>query len=198
MHGRERKIVRAALRASHDALAEIEPAATGDRPASAQLLARSIRTLLEGQIAILEALGGPALRESGDPEAMEVDRPAPRRPSPARPEPPARAAPLPFEPPEGAAPAKAPAADGKPAPVGADLAQEAIRAFPLEDMSRWITSGTVFQIRGTLVFLNMNSMGGAKVDEMRGHIRKMGYTEELGVLEAPGVTGSILLFRRPE
>ncbi|HVY60137.1 MAG TPA: hypothetical protein VHF22_00730, partial [Planctomycetota bacterium] len=112
MQGRERKIVRAALRACQDALAEIEPVATGDRPASALAIARAIRTLLEGQVAILEALGGPALaREAADepelashpmphyastlPEAERGRKPAPK-PAPEAgfaPEPPAPAAP---------------------------------------------------------------------------------------------------------
>jgi hypothetical protein len=78
------------------------------------------------------------------------------------------------------------------------MAVEALRAFELEPLNKWIASGTVFQIRGVFAFLNMNSMGGGKVDEMSGYIRKMGFTEELGKLESQGVTGAILLFRKPE
>lgn len=97
-------------------------------------------------------------------------------------------APLPSEPASGGAPA--PARAGGPS-------DEALRVFPLEELNRWLASGTVFQIRGSIAFLNMASMGG-KVEEMSGHIRRMGFADEIGRLEAEGLAGDVLLFRRPE
>lgn len=80
----------------------------------------------------------------------------------------------------------------------AALAREAIAAFPVEEVKRWLGSGTIFQIRGALAFLNLRSMGGVKVDELRSHIKRMGFADEVGRLVVAGLEGEVLLFRKPE
>src|SRR5205085_3107757 len=131
----------------------------------------------------------------------DVEEPAPllrRRAGRRRAAPPAEPEPSVAPPPESE-PAALPAG----APSTADLvarfpaaietiAQEAIAAFPLEEVNRWLGSGTIFQIRGALAFLNLRSMGGVKVDELRSHIRRMGFADELGRLAAEGLAGEVL------
>jgi hypothetical protein len=195
MRGRDKKLLRAALRASYEALGELQAGADGERPVAPRDLARALRALLETQVALIEMFAAK--------EGVELDvEPLPARSDTAHPERSAREASteakeapaLAAEPPAAAAP-EAPAKGG-----GLDPAVEraALSAFPLEELNRWIASGTVFQIRGALAFLNMNSMGGLKVEEMRGHIRKMGFSDELGKMTNPAVAGAILLFRRPD
>jgi hypothetical protein len=138
---------------------------------------------------------------------------APPRPRAARRrEPPPEAAPAAAPPPPpapAAAPPPVPDAAPRPPEAGPDfaarfseaaesVAREAIAAFPVDEVNRWLASGTIFQIRGSLAFLNLRSMGGVKVDELRSHIRRMGFEDEVGRLAAPGLAGEILLFRRPE
>ncbi len=102
----------------------------------------------------------------------------------------------------GAAPGEAPpppALPGAPEipPVPPSARREALAAFSVENINRWLESGTIFQIRGALAFLNMRAMGGAKIDEFRGHIRRMGFSEEVGRLAGEGLAGDVMLFRRP-
>ncbi len=163
MRGREKKLLKAAIRAAYESLAELEPYAAGERPPPPGAYARALRAILESQIAMLETL-------ADVPVSVSVSVPVPV--------------------PE---PALAPA----PAPAPSTLTHTALSIFALPDLNRWLASGTVFQLRGDLAFLNMNSMGGAKVDEMRGHLHKMGFSEDLGKLEAVGITGAVLLFKKP-
>ncbi len=92
-------------------------------------------------------------------------------------------------------PASAPVATPPPARTDVDP-QAALEAFPLEDLNRWLDSGTIFQIRGDLAFLNLRSMGGLKVDEMKQNIRRLGFETEIGPLVVEGLKGEVCLFRR--
>ena len=203
MRGRERKLTKAALRGCYEALAglevdgEAEGGAWGELTppmrgvaASISSLSRALRAMLEAQIAVLEALSS----EQGAEE--EVSEPAPERPP--RPEP--RADPPPRPKPPAASPASADAAapPGGPGTASVASTREALEAFELADLNRWLGAGTgtVFQIRGALAFLNMNAMGG-RIDEMRANIKKLGFSEELGKLETDGLVGAVLLLKRP-
>ncbi len=115
--------------------------------------------------------------------------PAPAKPAPAPPEP------APPAPPP--APPAAPAEDlVDPGHVSRPIQAAALKAFPVDDLNRWLASGTVYQIRGEIAYLNLRAMGGEKIDEMKGHIRRMGFDLELGPLAAEGLSGEVCLFRR--
>lgn len=245
------------LAAARAALDELEGATVSGRPPSGGVLARVLRALLAGQIALLEAAAGEAAaaREAGrspaggdaagankpiPPEVLEDDLPiAPARaPRPGRLRPPlerfeeavrpdddddeggvaagdldvlAPARPRPagprWPPPEPLVPLGGPgrgaaprgAGGGAPFPPASESAEAAaLAAFPIDEINRWLASGTIFQIRGALAFLNLRSMGGLRVDELRGHIRRMGFDDEVGRLVSPGIEGDVLLFRRVE
>jgi hypothetical protein len=203
-----------AIEETRGALDEIDRALCAERPATISMLARALRAVLAGQAAILARLAG---RPPG---------PRPKRSSRAAPEPekgairpiapdlivddgtedlagaraaderPALGAP--------AAPAEAPAASA-PAASCAEipaapkhLQRAATDVFAVAEINRWLASGTIFQIRGGLAFLNLRSMGGQKADEFRGHIRRMGFSEELGRLTVEGIEGDVMLFRKPD
>lgn len=219
-----RRRLHATVEAAEDALVELDPMVTGARPATPGAIARGLRALLASHLALVEALLEPAPgarpgRRAGasgvgaGPEALGVklDRPvreaeaaetlaAPPEappPEPLRPAAPSPDAPAPEVPPS-AAPAHSAPLGRAARPVVAAVAEAALRAFPLEDLNRWLASGTVFQIRGSFAYFNMASMGGTRVEEMSGHIRRMGFADEMGTLETEGLVGVVLLFRRPE
>src|SRR5688500_16036326 len=167
MRGRDKKLLRAALRASYEALGELQAGADGERPVTPRDLARALRALLESQVALIEMFAAK--------EGVELDvEPLPARSGTAHPERAAREAsaeskdreaiPASAESKDAPAPAAPPEAPAKGA-LDPAVERAALSAFPLEELNRWIASGTVFQIRGSLAFLNMNSMGGLKVEE---------------------------------
>ena len=304
VNGRERRVLRDALRATEDALLEIDGAASGERKVTPEALARGLREILAGQAALMEALLGafsrrgggrdsPSAEEAsgapgstkrreavlGGPEGLQrflddargvsgeapgearaagvsegasppskkdilspreraeraarfaarigkgfkdddsapagdappklrpltlddeddlsaLEAAQPRKRSAVEPPPPVAATPTEPTPEPSEPSAAASAYTGKRA--SDPVASLALETFPLEEMNRWLASGTVFQIRGAMAFLNMNSMGGTRIVEMSGNIRRMGFSDELGRLDAPGLNGSVLLFRRVE
>lgn len=166
MSGAESFSPRSVLAELRAALAAVDRG-TADR----ESVARALAAILKAQIALIEELVPPV--HEAAPEPAPASRPEPKtEPAPA---------------------AAAPAVAGA-APSAA--ASSAIEAFPLEDLNRWLDSGTIFQIRGDLVFLNVRSMGGLKVDEMKENIRRLGFESEVGRLEVVGLRGEVCLFRR--
>jgi hypothetical protein len=224
----EKRRIREALAAVREALRELGDANDGLRAVSPALLARALRAVLLGQALLLERLGGDDVPDVAErsgptprirpipPDAIEADDDAEKTPRPA-PEPliprrPAAAAPEQGRVPQPPAAAATAASSSEPVPrppgmpdfaarfpAAAEQVQgEAIAAFPLDEINRWLGSGTIFQIRGSLAFLNLRSMGGVKVDELRGHLsRSMGFTDELGRLVVSGLAGDVLLIRKP-
>ncbi|RME72036.1 MAG: hypothetical protein D6776_09430 [Planctomycetota bacterium] len=174
----------------------LERAAQAGLGPDGPVLARTLAALLRGQQEILARLG----RERSEADAGE------RRPAPATTGRPS-AAPRPRRglrieqtirvPPPGDEEPGAPPS----APSGADRfvsapdRRAALERFPVEDMNRWLASGTVFQIRGEFAYLNLDAMGG-QVMPFRDHIRNMGFGEQLGVLRGAPLQGRVLLFRR--
>ena len=191
-----------ALALSREALAQLEGAAEGTQTPTAGVLARALRAILFGQMALLmryeseldaredattiRPIPAERLEDDDEPIAPPLRRRPPAAKKPAAPAPPEPEPPLPSRP------------AGEMRDAIETVQTEAIAAFPLEEVNRWLASGTIFQIRGSLAFLNLRSMGGLKVDEMRGHIRRMGFVDELGRLVAIGLEGEVLLFRKAE
>ncbi len=148
-------------------IAELEAALARGGPVPSRLIARALLTLLRNQARGLEGAAG-----GGDAAVQRRE-----------------------EQPEAAA-AKA--------PVGVTGQRQAterdrrlsLERFALEDLNRWLASGTVFQIRQDFAYLNLDAMGG-QVAPFRGHIRAMGFTQELGVLSGPEIRGRVFLFRKP-
>jgi hypothetical protein len=214
--------MRSGLNELLNALARLERGQ--DRPDPA-LIARALHAVLHNQLRIIEILTESGAGMEAEEEAPYAPASAPT-PSAARPAPPAQkvgepasAGPTPSpavaaqaeQTPAAEAPAAGSpragavvaggAAAESPEAAGDPEAQEshrrcALERFPLEDLNRWLSSGTVFQIREDFAYLNLGAMGG-QVATFRQNIRSMGFTSELGVLIGEEVGGRVLLFRKP-
>ncbi|MHC4830594.1 MAG: hypothetical protein ACYTFT_09625, partial [Planctomycetota bacterium] len=83
-------------------------------------------------------------------------------------------------------------ADGA-APAAAQ--QEALELFAVEDLNRWLSSGTPFQLRKELAYLNLSACSRMNFD-FQEKLAEMGFPRRLGLLEAEDLEGRVLLFRR--
>jgi hypothetical protein len=71
----------------------------------------------------------------------------------------------------------------------------ALERFELEALNRWLASGTLFQMRGDIAYLNLASSVRIGFD-FRAKLREMGFGRELGLLSADALSGPVLLFQR--
>src|SRR5262245_25801197 len=125
MRGRDKKLLRAALRASYEALGELQAGAEGERPVTPRDLARGLRAVLECRVALIEMFAA----EKG----VELD---------VEPLPPSTIV-HPEEPAAEPVSADAPTEPAAPAPAKGTLdpnvERAALSAFPLEELNRWIS-----------------------------------------------------------
>ncbi|MFC1707595.1 hypothetical protein ACFL59_12400 [Planctomycetota bacterium] len=86
-------------------------------------------------------------------------------------------------------------------PGDLDAAPQAAIALALErfapsEMQRWIDSGTLFQLRDDMAYVNVRAVANLKFD-LRGKMGELGFAKELGLLDSTEVEGNVLLFQRP-
>jgi len=74
-------------------------------------------------------------------------------------------------------------------------ARRALARFEPTDINRWLATGTLFQMRADLAYLNLTASERLAFD-FREKLRDLGFAEELGVLEGHALRGEVLLFRR--
>lgn len=178
------------------ALAELEQVLEGRKPASAELLARALHASLLGQRQLLEQLGrapGGAPLPGDEPYEDPDDEPDTAIDHAAGPIPPEALTddddePTIFLEDAEPAPAEQKEDDGS-------ASREALRRFAPEDINRWLKSGTPFQMRGDLAYLNIDAMGRLSTD-LRAKLRELGFVNELGTLDDPAVAGRVELFQK--